>query len=588
MKKIRYILKIIGLELRQDKWLLLLDFMSTLAEKSKNVLVVILPAFVIDCVSERRPGGKDLLFIAGIALAVSTFDFMRAVIKKILSIRGERADNRIRMDLNKKKMNSYFLDAVSAEGQKSEEKAVNALSEFLETDYLIFHEILGAVYSLALMGYALFQMGFISGVIILANAFFHYFTARRKNRIIHGLADTEAETTYKLKYIRELMFHCERLKDIRIYEGRELIAGKYEKLLEESICIKCKKERAALFWDVLSIIVSNLQILVIYCVAIYCVRSSDVSLGIFALLVSASKEVGSSLSDLLEAAAGLSNVALYYGDYEEYMESSHDISALGAETVSRNPSEFCLEIENVSFTYPESTRKTVDNISFSIKWGEVVSIVGDNGAGKTTLILLILRLLKPDSGRICLNGTDIEEIAYSEYIKMLAPVFQDFEPFSETVRENIVLDKQYDEMLFRECCTFADFEKVVDKLSDCEKTILTKEIDENGVELSGGEKQKLAVARARYHCGKLLIMDEPTAAIDPLSEYRIYRSIYEKNNGSVLFISHRLTSTLFSDKIVVMRNGRMVECGKHDDLMKSGGMYAEMYQKQAYYYKENQ
>lgn len=587
-KMLRYIIRIIRLELKQDKCLLLFDLMSTLAEKSKDILIVILPAFVIDCVSKGRLKVSNLLIVAIIAFVVALFDFARTILKKALSIRGERADNRIRMELNRKKMNAYYLDAISANGQKNSEKAVDALSEFLETDYLIFHEILGSIYSLVLMGYAFFQMGIISGVVILLNALFSYIATREKSKKIHEMADEEAETNYKLKYVRELMFNCERLKDIRIYEGRALVESKYEKLLGESFLVKCKKEKIALFWDVLSIVVSYVQILVIYCVAIYCFKNNDVSLGTFALLVSASKEVGISLSDLLEAIASLSNVVLYYGDYEKYMASSHDISALGEELISRNTSEFCLEVQNVSFTYPGSEKKAIDDVSFSINKGEVISIVGDNGAGKTTLILLILRLLKPDSGRICLNGTDIEKIAYLEYIKMLAPVFQDFEPFSETVRENIVLSKQYDKILFQESCIFADFERVINKLSNGEATLLTKELDENGVELSGGEKQKLAVARSRYHDGKLMIMDEPTASIDPLSEYRIYHSIHERNKGATLFISHRLTSTLFSDKIVILCNGRIVQYGKHDDLIKCGGMYAEMYNKQAYYYKENE
>ncbi|MGN1451439.1 MAG: ATP-binding cassette domain-containing protein [Eubacteriales bacterium] len=246
-----------------------------------------------------------------------------------------------------------------------------------------------------------------------------------------------------------------------------------------------------------------------------------------------------------------------------------------------------IQFENVSFRYPGNGQYALKNISFSIRTGETLSIVGDNGAGKTTLLCLLLRLFDPTEGTITLNGVDLREYPYEEYRKLLAPVFQDGELFSYSLRENVVFDKPVDKVRLWDCYAAADLKKKIDSLSSGDDTVMTKDLDENGEELSGGETQKVFMARAYFHGGEILILDEPTAAIDPISEHKIYQKVAEYRKGKIcVFITHRLTSTLFADKIIVLENGNMVQMGSHKNLIKEKGLYAEMFEKQAHYYRD--
>lgn len=250
-----------------------------------------------------------------------------------------------------------------------------------------------------------------------------------------------------------------------------------------------------------------------------------------------------------------------------------------------NLHDFELEFKNVSFKYSDSSDYALKDISFKIRNNETISIVGENGAGKTTLAYLILRLFDVTDGEICINGVDIRKYSFSEYRNLIAPVFQNYEIMSYSLRENVIFDKILDENKLQTCYCAAGLLGKVQSLPNGDNTILTKDIYENGEDLSGGEKQKLSIARAYYQDGKILILDEPTSSIDPIAEYNIFKNIKDYNYGKAkIFITHRLTSTAFSDKIIVLDNGRIKQMGTHNQLVHNQGLYKEMYEKQAYYY----
>lgn len=251
--------------------------------------------------------------------------------------------------------------------------------------------------------------------------------------------------------------------------------------------------------------------------------------------------------------------------------------------------ELSIRFENVSFSYPDAERSTIENLSFEIKAGEKIALVGINGAGKTTIIKLLTGMYMPTSGRILVGGKDITKLNILEYYKLIGAIYQDVEIVAYTIAENISckVEEETDFMRVKSCLKLADLDDKVDSLPLKDKTFLTKMIDANGIELSGGQKQKLMLARALYKNAPILILDEPTAALDPLAELDLYKKYNDLTKDKTsIFISHRLSSTQFCNRIFFLENGTIIEEGTHQELMKNEGKYRQMFDIQAQYYKE--
>ena len=242
--------------------------------------------------------------------------------------------------------------------------------------------------------------------------------------------------------------------------------------------------------------------------------------------------------------------------------------------------------ENVSFKYPESEQFVLKDINLNIPAGERIAIVGENGSGKTTLIKLICRLYKPTAGKIFLDGKDIWEYPYEDYIALISTVFQDFSLFAFTVAENVAASLEYDKERVQSALTKAGLMKKVESYEQGMEQALFHDFEEDGMDLSGGEAQKAAIARAVYKDADVMILDEPTAALDPYAEYEIYKNFGEIAEGkTVLSISHRLSSCRMCDYIVVLHQGSILQCGAHEQLLQDmDGKYYELWNAQAQYY----
>lgn len=246
--------------------------------------------------------------------------------------------------------------------------------------------------------------------------------------------------------------------------------------------------------------------------------------------------------------------------------------------------------ENVSFIYPNQEKKSLSNINLTIKKGERISIVGENGAGKTTFIKLLLRLYEPTEGRILFNGIDIRDIDYQDYQKIFSTVFQDYKLFAFRIIDNITSleGNEAEKEKVMKCLEKAGLSSKIEKLEHGLDTYLYNIYDEEGIELSGGESQKLAIARALYKDSPIVILDEPTAALDPRAEYEIYtRFLALVESKTSIFISHRLSSTKLCDRIVLFKDGSIEETGTHNELLQKGGLYAELFRMQAQFYFDN-
>lgn len=246
---------------------------------------------------------------------------------------------------------------------------------------------------------------------------------------------------------------------------------------------------------------------------------------------------------------------------------------------------FEIEFKNVSFKYPGAENYALQNVNLKITNGEHLAVVGRNGSGKTTFIKLMCRLYDVTDGEILINGINIKDYTKNSIIKLYSVVFQDFKIFSVSLKDNICANSDFESDRFYACLENADIKERTEHMPNKENTYLYKDLDENGIEISGGEAQKLALARALYKDAPIVVLDEPTAALDPIAENEIYSRFNTFVQGkTAIYISHRLSSCAFCDKIAVFNNAKLAETGTHKDLLSAGGKYAELWNAQAKYY----
>ena len=315
----------------------------------------------------------------------------------------------------------------------------------------------------------------------------------------------------------------------------------------------------------------------------YCVLvKNSLSAGDFVAAFNGATSIAVSINFLtVWAVAVFSERGKMIEKYREFLKAEFKIS--DGEKVAEKGEPKEIRIENLSFTYPGNDKPTLEDINLTIKPHEKIALVGYNGAGKTTLTNLILRLYDPTEGRIIIDGEDIRDCTVDSHRDRFAAVFQDFQLFSCNVGENVALDKDYDKERVKDALGHSGFGK---KLKNGTETELLREFDDEGVMLSGGESQKVAIARAFYKNCPYVILDEPSANLDPVAEYNLNRAMSEaSDNKTVIFISHRLSTTVHADRIYVMEKGRIIESGSHSELMKLGGTYAYMFNLQAEKYK---
>ncbi len=277
-------------------------------------------------------------------------------------------------------------------------------------------------------------------------------------------------------------------------------------------------------------------------------------------------------------------------DYLAYFDIPQKMYQGSLTVEKRDDNEYYVEFKDVSFKYPGSDTYALRHVNVKFKVGEKLAVVGMNGSGKTTFIKLMCRLYDPTEGEILLNGVNIKKYDYDEYLAVFSVVFQDFKLFSFSLGENVASGADYDVDKVMGSLHQSGFGERLATMPEGIKTTLYKDFDENGVEVSGGEAQKIALARALYKDSPFIILDEPTAALDPIAEYEIYSKFNEiVGDKTAIYISHRLSSCRFCDKIAVFDNGHIVQRGSHDELVvDESGKYYELWHAQAQYYTESQ
>ena len=369
-----------------------------------------------------------------------------------------------------------------------------------------------------------------------------------------------------------------------------ILVDEYDKAKEDSLKVSLKYNRTYYLLDWLSTSLNILPNCIVFLIMAIGLFSGDgsVTVGGFAIVISQFWRIGYMFDNFGHYFNGFSENSLYIEKYRKFMDHQPSVRSGNLPLQSFE----CLELKNVSFRYTENSPEVLKDVSLSIKSGEKIALVGYNGAGKTTLIKLLLRFYDPTEGQILLNGRDIKEYDLKAYRDCIGAVFQDFKLFSATIAENVLghpVRNEEDRAAVLEALRRITFDG---KLTEFERgidTVLSKEFDDDGVNLSGGEAQKVAIARTFVRPYRLIIMDEPSAALDPGAEYALNRSILENLQGqTVVFISHRLSTTRMSDVIYMFDSGRLIESGSHEELLFLGGKYAEMFELQSKNYKKSE
>lgn len=401
-----------------------------------------------------------------------------------------------------------------------------------------------------------------------------------------------ADNERKLQYLYDIMTKYKFAKEIRINNAENYISDKYRSVFNEHMEKYRYLLRKNLGANWLGVILSCLQSLLMFLYFAYQAASGVLSIAEYTVAISAIALFTSALLSIFKCIGSIGNVLKSVDilrDYEEILKNNSSIR----ETISLpdkdiDPQKATLRFENVSFRYPNADYDTIKNITFTVKSGEKLAIVGLNGAGKTTLVKLLLRLYKPTEGKITLDGLDIWEIPYKRYTQIISVVLQDFALFAYSIKENILFDKSYDPDRLNDSIKKSGLESKISKLPKGIETSVYRELDDNGIEFSGGDGQKLATARALYKNAAIFVLDEPTAALDPLAEYELFSRLVEITRGNTtLFITHRLSSTTFCDRILVLDEGSIIEQGSHEELIaKVDGTYAKLFRSQMKYYEE--
>lgn len=374
-------------------------------------------------------------------------------------------------------------------------------------------------------------------------------------------------------------------KDIRIFSFKERFIEGFRPLVADVVRISRVFIKPEIFLSpILAISLVGIEAICFYFLTGK-IKSYEISLKELTLMITSvailSKVSLALVTNLAQTRANL----LYVGDGFDMIRN--DLESTWGDKKITGP--MTIEFRNVSFYYPLSSTKVLENLSFIIKEREKVAIVGVNGAGKSTIVSLILGLYKPTEGEILINGMDAKYIDLNERYKAFATVLQNVEPLAVSLAENVSgTDKNIDRKKVIDSLEKAGLSYKLDQLPKGIDTQMTRNIYEDGTLFSGGENQKLAIARAIYReNSKAMIMDEPTAALDALAEEKIYRDLEKISQGKTLiFISHRLASTRFCDRIMLLDGGRIREKGSHEELLAKNGLYKEMYESQRKYYKE--
>lgn len=572
---------------RDYKGILPLIFLLAIFQGLSPLINIILPKYILDELLGMKRLNILLLYIGGLALGNFLFHLVISRCKNNLNINIDI------LSLNATKKLGIKSTSI---GLEDSEKKSNL--DLLERGKYGVYNISSLVDTISIMGASLVTLVMVIGILIRNDwrlialvVLFNAVTIPCFNKIREldiDNAQRGVPENRAFQYLCSVATDFRFAKDLRIYNGDKFFLEKAEITMDKIIHINHEYFTKHGLWNGLAQSIVQIQLTIIFIILGISLLTAKITVGSFTMLYGASNQLGRSINSIIQGYTDLITLSFNLDPYYEFLNIEEIQEGEGFEASIKSP--VSLTFENISFKYPTAKEDTLKDISFSISSGETLAIVGKNGAGKTTIIKLLCRLYKPQKGRILINGVDMQSLSMEEYRKHLSIVFQDFKLLPIKLNENII-GKTKDLITEEETKDIWNrLEEVgikswIKKQSKQLESYITKVHDDKGLLPSGGQEQKIAITRALVRDGAIVILDEPTAALDPKSEEEVYENLIKLTEGKTsIFISHRLSSTRIADRIIVLDKGEIVEEGCHKELINYNGLYADMFNIQANQY----
>ena len=542
-------------------------------------------------------------FFASTVMLLIIFMFVFRILENLTSrinsfvtrIAGEKIVRYVKLQIMNK---AKELDLASFDRPEFYEKLENANREaghrpiqVLTQTLSIFSNIIKLISYIAILASAkdIWWMALVMAAIAIPRAIINFTYRRKTFRYIRR----RSKERRQMNYYSDLMVNKDMVKEIRMFD----LSDKFIERYDEAFSAYYKGLRSLIvrenIWHIVLAVISSLSSCVMYLVIAAMVFEGEIMIGDYQLYTSALMTVSGCVVSLIELSAMIYEGTLFIDNLIAYKEEEQTVVP-NTDTPLKvsHGKPHTIEFRNVSFSYPGSERQVIKNINLTLRPGETVVLVGLNGAGKTTFIKLLTRLYDPTEGEILLDGKNIKEYDVKDLYNIFGIIFQDFGKYAVSVSENIkfgdVHRANVSEEEITEAARHANAQDFISRLPDGYDTPLMRYFEENGIELSIGQWQKLAIARAFYSDSDILILDEPTASLDPMAEQEIFNQFDElRQDKTTIFVSHRLSSATIASKIVVLEYGEMVEEGTHRELMEKKGRYYELFSTQASRYIEN-
>lgn len=468
-----------------------------------------------------------------------------------------------------------FYSVYTRAVNETSSRAINVLSTFtnLLRSILTF---IGVIYILISLDAVIIAFVVISIVLsILLNGF--------QNKISYKYDREQTKNIREQEYVGRLFYLSQYAKDIKFFNLYGYFTDKFRHSIDNQDTVRKKYDKKLTLVDILQNAVQVLTVLTTIFYLGWKFVIGSIVIADFATLLNASQELGGTIQQIFMFLPQTANNSMYIDDLNEFLNYKSTIEKDGG--ITPLPGRHVIEAKKLQFRYSSASPLVLDKIDLCINPGEKIAIVGRNGSGKTTLIKILLRLYDPTSGIVEMDGKDYREYDVRSLRRRIGVVFQDFSCYASSVADNVLLrsvQSEKDEQTVVNSLKLCGLYEKVSALKNGIYTVLTKEFDEDGVIFSGGEMQKLAIARMFANDYDIIIMDEPSSALDPIAEYELNSKIIEAAaNKTLIIVSHRLSTTKDADKIIYMENGRIEEMGTHKSLIELNGKYAELFNIQA-------
>ena len=557
---------------------------GSLLQTTKALIGIAIPALLVDMIEKRQAFSRILAAIgvyAGILLLANASEKAFSLLSTSL---GYRANNRATLSVGQKAMRMKYAEW---ENEKTFDESVKAKTStwvFSNMTDMLCENWLSSIFTLIPLLYIFSQLHPALLVLLLLLIAVEILLERKMDARQYALEDEKAGRNKKALYDEQVLTDLKYGKELRLYHALPDALEKFHRSKTDVQEIEMQQQRLDLAFKLGVGGLTFVKTVLVYLFAAHQFFEGTLALAQFLLFAGAVYQFSEAIKTFVETFTYVEELAAYYASYRRFMEIPEEPLSPLPEAESGRPLD--IELRDVWFRYPYADEYALKRINLKIPYGSKVAIVGENGSGKTTLAKVLLQLYPATQGEVCMGGKTAASGFLNEWWKTFSPVFQDYILHPYSLRENLAfLDSPNEDALW----SLLRQHGMYDRIKACPAgldTFVTKELDEEGTDFSGGEKQKLAMVRAAYKAAPIFLLDEPTAAIDPLAELSYFNQLRDvAASKTALFITHRMASAKFADTILVMDKGEIVEQGSFDELLQADGLFAKMFGLQSSYYQ---